>query len=49
MLFFLKESGIPEAVVMELFGHDSKAVSAGYTQVGDAVLKDAVAKFPKLI
>jgi integrase len=30
----LKDAGIPEAVVMELVGHDSKQMSAHYTHVG---------------
>ncbi|MFY9984908.1 MAG: tyrosine-type recombinase/integrase [Chthoniobacterales bacterium] len=42
----LKDSGIPEAVVMELIGHDSKAMSAHYTHVGTEALEKAVAVLP---
>jgi integrase len=34
----LKDAGIPEAVVMELVGHESKAMSAHYTHVGNEAL-----------
>lgn len=37
----LKEAGVPEAVVMELIGHDSEQMSALYTNVGDDALKKA--------
>ena len=43
----LKVAGIPEAVVMELVGHDSKAMSAHYTHVSEALGK-AVAAFPEI-
>jgi len=44
----LKDAGIPEAVVMELVGHDSKAVSAHYTHVGTEALAKAVAALPTI-
>lgn len=44
----LKDAGIPEAVVMELVGHDSKAMSAHYTHVGTEALEKAVATLPKV-
>jgi site-specific recombinase XerD len=44
----LKDAGIPQAVVQELIGHDSKAMSALYTHVGREALEKAVAKLPKL-
>ncbi len=37
----LKEAGVPQAVVMELIGHDSIVVSQGYTHVGLALRKRA--------
>lgn len=37
----LKEAGVPEAVVMELIGHDSEQMSALYTNVGEDALKKA--------
>jgi integrase len=39
----LKDAGVPEAVVMELVGHDSEAMSAHYTHVGTEALAKAVA------
>ena len=44
----LKEAGIPQAVVMELIGHESEAMSQNYTKVGDAALEKAAAAFPIL-
>jgi site-specific recombinase XerD len=44
----LKDAGIPEAVVMELVGHDSKAMSAHYTHVGTEALAKAVAALPAI-
>jgi integrase len=44
----LKDAGIPEAVVMELIGHDSKAMSAHYTHVGAEALQKAVAALPEM-
>jgi integrase len=44
----LKDSGIPEAVVMELVGHNSKAMSARYTHVGAEALEKAVAALPEI-
>ena len=44
----LKDAGIPEAVVMELVGHDSKQMSAHYTHVGTEALQKAAAALPTL-
>ena len=44
----LKDAGIPEGVVMELVGHDSKSMSAHYTHVGAEALEKAVAALPEL-
>ena len=44
----LKDAGIPEGVVMELVGHESKAMSAHYTHVGSEALEKAVATFPAI-
>jgi integrase len=44
----LKDAGIPEAVVMELVGHDSKAMSAHYTHVGTEALEKAVGSLPSV-
>ena|ERR1700751_6139347 len=43
----LKDAGIPEGVVMELVGHDSKSISAHYTHVGAEALEKAVAALPE--
>ncbi len=45
----LKEAGIPAAVVMELVGHDSKAMSDHYTHVGSESLRNAAETFPNLL
>jgi hypothetical protein len=39
---------VPHAVVMELIGHDSDAVSAQYTHIGDEALQKAAAALPGL-
>jgi integrase len=44
----LKDAGIPEAVVMELVGHDSQQMSAHYTHVGFPALQRAAAVFPEV-
>lgn len=44
----LKEAGIPQAVVMELVGHDSKQMSAHYTHVGQEALEKAAAALPEI-
>jgi integrase len=44
----LKSAGIPDAVVMELIGHESAAVSRRYTHVGKESLARAAAVFPEL-
>jgi integrase len=44
----LKDAGIPQAVVQELIGHDSEAMSALYTLVGTEALKKAAAAVPEL-
>lgn len=45
---FLKEAGIPHAVVQKLIGHDSEQMSELYTSVGDDALAKAAAAFPVL-
>ena len=44
----LKDAGIPDGVVMELVGHDSKSMSAHYTHVGVEALEKAVAVLPEI-
>jgi integrase len=44
----LKDAGIPEAVVMEMVGHDSEQMSAHYTHVGREALERAAAALPEV-
>lgn len=44
----LKDAGVPQAVVMELIGHNSAIVSQGYTHVGLESLKKAAAALPAI-
>lgn len=44
----LKTAGVPESVVMDFVGHESKAVSANYTHIPTAAKVEAVAKLPAL-
>jgi integrase len=44
----LKDAGIPQAVVQELIGHSSAAMSARYTHVGDEALRKAAASLPTI-
>jgi integrase len=45
----LKEAGIPQAVVMELVGHDNQEMSQHYTRVGHPALAGAARAFPDLL
>ena len=45
---FLKDAGVPHAVVMELVGHESIAVSQRYTHVGHESLLKAANALPKI-
>jgi integrase len=45
----LKEAGIPQAVVMELVGHDNEEMSQHYTRVGRTALAGAARAFPDLL
>jgi integrase len=44
----LKNSGVPQSVVMDIVGHESRAVSQLYTHVGDDEKRRAVARLPSL-
>jgi integrase len=44
----LKEAGVPDAVIQELVGHDSPAMSAHYTSIGKDSLTKAQEAMPKL-
>lgn len=45
----MKETGIPEATVRDIIGHESKAVSANYTHVDEAAKHSALEKYSKLL
>jgi integrase len=44
----LKDAGVPDAVVMELVGHTSAAMSQRYTHVGREALSRAAAALPEV-
>ena len=44
----LKNAGIPQSVVMDMIGHESKAISQVYTHVGEPEKRRAVSKLPSL-
>jgi integrase len=44
----LKDAGVPQAVVQELIGHDSEAMSALYTHVGEESLRRAASALPEI-
>jgi integrase len=44
----LKDAGVPDAVVMALVGHDSKAMSQHYTHVGKEALAKAAGALPEI-
>lgn len=44
----LKNAGVPQSVVMDIIGHESRAVSQIYTHVGDAEKRRAIATLPTL-
>jgi integrase len=44
----LKDAGVPEAVVMEMVGHDSEQMSAHYTHVGREALEKAAEALPEI-
>lgn len=44
----LKNAGVPQSVVMDIVGHESKAISQVYTHVGDEEKRKAVSTFPSI-
>jgi integrase len=44
----LKDARVPDAVVMELVGHGSAAMSQHYTHVGSEALTKAANALPKI-
>ena len=45
----LKSAGVSDAVTREFIGHDSAAVSKGYTHIPTDILKKAAAKLPNIL
>jgi hypothetical protein len=44
----LKNAGIPQAVVMDIIGHESRAISQLYTHVDEPEKRAAMAALPSL-
>jgi hypothetical protein len=44
----MKDAGVPDAVVMALVGHNSKAMSTHYTHVGKEALAKAAGSLPEI-
>jgi integrase len=44
----MKNAGVSEAVVMDIIGHDSPAVSAMYTHIDSAAKRSALDAMPDL-
>jgi integrase len=44
----LKSAGVPQSVVMDIIGHESRAVSQVYTHVGEAEKRRAIEAMPSL-
>jgi integrase len=44
----LKSAGVPQSVVMDIVGHESKAVSQIYTHVGEAEKRQAIDAMPSV-
>ena len=44
----MKDAGVPDAVVMALVGHNSRAMSAHYTHVGKEALAKAAQSMPEI-
>jgi integrase len=42
----MKDAGVPDAVIMALVGHESRAMSQRYTHVGREALSKAAASMP---
>ena len=45
----LKNAGVPEAVAMDIIGHDSEAISRHYTHIETAAKRTALQKLPNLL
>lgn len=46
---YMKRAGIPEAVVMDIVGHESKAVSRHYTAMDDKSKREAMGKLDAVV
>ncbi len=45
----LKNAGVPEAVAMDIIGHDSEAISRHYTHIETKAKRAALQKLPKVV
>lgn len=45
----LKSAGVPEAVAMDIVGHESEAICRHYTHVDNKAKRSALNKLPKLL
>jgi Phage integrase family. len=44
----MKNAGVNAATVMDLIGHESKAISEHYTHIDEETKRKAIAKLPKI-
>src|SRR5450432_4238395 len=44
----LKNAGVSSAIVQDIIGHESAAISANYTYIDDAAKRGALAKLPDI-
>jgi integrase len=44
----LKNAGVPQSVVMDIIGHESKAISQIYTHTGDEARRSAIDRLPSV-
>jgi site-specific recombinase XerD len=45
----MKNAGISPAVVQDIIGHESKAVSASYTHIESEIKREAIEAIPDLV
>ena len=45
----MKNAGVPAAIVQDIMGHESAAISANYTHIDDATKRAAIEKMPDLV
>jgi len=45
----MKTAGVPTAIVQDIIGHDSEAISAHYTHIDEATKRSALEKLPDIL